>query len=86
MMKVKGLEELIREAISKYMDVDRHGGRVFVIRGNEVKEFNDIVSARRDALSAPGIAIIIQVPSRDEVDESFILFLKSMGLTNNVNA
>jgi|MonGeyMetagenome_1017769.scaffolds.fasta_scaffold360382_2 phosphosulfolactate synthase (CoM biosynthesis protein A) len=75
-MDVKGLEELIREVVVKYMDVEKHGGKVLVIRNNEVREFTDIVSARRAALSMTGIVLLIQVPSRDEVDDSFLRFLR----------
>jgi phosphosulfolactate synthase (CoM biosynthesis protein A) len=75
-MDVKGLEELIREVVVKYMDVEKHGGKVLVIRNNEVREFTDIVSARRAALSMTGIVLLIQVPSRDEVDDAFLRFLR----------
>jgi phosphosulfolactate synthase (CoM biosynthesis protein A) len=75
-MNVKGLEELIREVVVKYMDVEKHGGKVLVIRNNEVREFTDIVSARRAALSMTGIVLLIQVPSRDEVDDAFLRFLR----------
>ena len=77
-MGIEGLEELIRRAVIKYMDVKKHGGKVFVIRNNEVKEFTDIVNARKIALSMPGIAIIIQVPTKDETDEAFTRFLRVM--------
>jgi predicted NUDIX family NTP pyrophosphohydrolase len=75
---IKGLEELIRRAAIKYMDVKKHGGKVFVIWNNEVKEFTDIASARKNALSMPGITIIIQVPTKDEADEAFTRFLRVM--------
>ncbi|MGC8544102.1 MAG: hypothetical protein ACP5NQ_09175 [Vulcanisaeta sp.] len=75
-MKNKKLEDRIKSLIAKYMDVDRYGGKILLIRENDVKEFPDLNSARRAALSMPGISIIIQVPSKDEVDDGFRRFLR----------
>ena len=70
------LEDRIRKYIAKYMDPDRFGGKVIVIHGKDILEFTELSKARSMALSMPGISIIIAVPRKDEVDESFTRFLR----------
>ena len=70
------LEDRIREYVIRYMDPNRFGGKVIVIHGKDVMEFTELSKARSTALSMPGISIIITVPKKDEVDDSFTRFLR----------
>ncbi|ADY02164.1 MAG: hypothetical protein ACP5GZ_08265 [Vulcanisaeta sp.] len=70
------LESRIRMYITRYMNSDKFGGKVFVIHGNDTREFMDLSEARNAALSLPGVSIIIAVPKKDEADETFIRFVR----------
>ncbi|WP_243679659.1 hypothetical protein [Vulcanisaeta souniana] len=64
-MRTEKLENKIREFVIRYMNPEKFGGgRVFLVHGNEAREYPDPGSARSAALSLPGISIIIQVPNR----------------------
>ncbi|WP_229709684.1 hypothetical protein [Vulcanisaeta souniana] len=75
-MRTEKLENKIREFVIRYMNPEKFGGRVFLVHGNEAREYPDPGSARSAALSLPGISIIIQVPNRDEAGQYFTIFLR----------